>query len=58
MDYALFISLALYAAYIFIARSRSPRPEGWWAVIVPLLVAILFYTALKYAFIEAGIQPR
>jgi hypothetical protein len=58
MDYALAISLAMYCLYVFIARSRSPRREGWAAAILPLLVAINFYTALKYAFIETGIQPR
>jgi hypothetical protein len=58
MDYALAISLAMYCLYVFIIRSRSPRREGWAAAIIPLLVAIIFYTALKYAFIETGIQPR
>ena len=56
-DYALFISLALYGLYVFMSR-RSPRPEGWWGVAVPLMVAILLYTVLKYVFIAAGIQPR
>ena len=58
MDYALFILLAVYGAYALIARSNAPRRQGWAWVVVPLLAAIVFYTALKYAFIEAGIQPR
>ncbi len=58
MDYALATSLGMYCLYVFMARSRSPRREGWAAVILPLLAAIIFYTALKYAFIEAGIQAR
>lgn len=56
MDYALIISLALYGVCVFMAL-ESLRAAGWWGVSVPLVVAVLFYTALKYAFINAGIQP-
>ena len=57
MDYALIISLALYFAYGF--TFIRPRREGRTAhVIIALLVAIAFYTALKLAFVAAGIQPR
>jgi hypothetical protein len=56
MDYALIVSLALYGASVFLAL-ESLREAGWWGVSVPLVVAVLFYTALKYAFVNAGIQP-
>ena len=75
MDYALFISLALYGvavssmerrvtsmtgqpwrAYTAFAE-RSPDKEGRWRrLIISLLMAILFYTVLKFVFIAAGIQ--
>jgi hypothetical protein len=56
MDYALFISLALYGAYTGFAE-RLPDKEGRWRrVIISLLMAILFYAALKFVFIAAGIQ--
>ena len=56
MDYALFISLALYVAYVVMV-ARSPRPNGK-AVMIALLVAIALYAALKYVFIRFDIQPR
>jgi hypothetical protein len=56
VDYALFISLALYGAYTAFAE-RSPDKEGRWRrLIISLLMGILFYTVLKFVFIAAGIQ--
>ena len=57
-DYALFITLGLFGLYA-VSVVMTPREErSWVRTIIALLVAILFYTALKYAFIETGIQPR
>jgi hypothetical protein len=56
MDYALFISLALYGAYIAMVGGSSGKDGVAPRVIVGLLAAILFYAVLKYAFIQAGIQ--
>ena len=58
MDYALIISLGLYFAYAVMA-ARSPRQDRrTLRIIIALLVAIAFYTVLKYVFIACGIQPR
>lgn len=56
MDYALFISLALYGAYV-VAVAGSPRQEGRArGMVVALLAAILLYAGLKYTFTPVGIQ--
>ena len=57
-DYALIISLALYGAYVATVARRPAEDGRASRILVGLLAAIFFYTALKYSLTELGIQPR